>query len=562
MKASIPTVRRHLLLPGGIVLVLVLVFGYAAFSLVETERKALAAAEAEGRALLGAVSAGIERSLTSSRAIERLLAERLLEVGRDLGRRIAESPGREDWLVRDCAVRHRLKGVILLDAGFLSVATAGPPRPPPAGRPHPRSPLAAALEPMAVANLVRRARAAGLGVRDPVEVGFGESPFGARVEFLVATSVEATGGYLLLRQDAERLRAERRQAGVEQLLVDAAESEAIAYLMLQDRDGTVRAASDPERIGERLAPAAEHAAWRETGEGRVLDLALPVSWEGTPEGSLRVGLTVGPVEAVIRRGRESILLFTGVAVLLGAGGAVGLVLADRSRRRKEAALEKELGERERVAALGRLAAGVAHEIRSPLNAIGMGVQRLSRRGSTEVEDPESVRTIAEAVRREVDRLNRTVEEFLSLGRTRPLEIEEVDLFDLLREAARAEAPDARIEAPAEAVTARADREEVRKAAANLLRNAVAASAGAPVVAACRADGEFVVLEVRDGGPGVPREDRDRVFEHFHTRRPGGTGLGLAIVRTVAERHGGTVSVDDAPEGGARFMLRLPRWEAR
>ena len=68
------------------------------------------------------------------------------------------------------------------------------------------------------------------------------------------------------------------------------------------------------------------------------------------------------------------------------------------------------------------------------------------------------------------------------------------------------------------------------------------------------------LEVRDGGPGIPPEEREEVFRSFHTRRPGGSGLGLAIVRTAVERHGGEVRVDEAPEGGARFVVSIPQRE--
>ena len=68
----------------------------------------------------------------------------------------------------------------------------------------------------------------------------------------------------------------------------------------------------------------------------------------------------------------------------------------------------------------------------------------------------------------------------------------------------------------------------------------------------------LTIQVRDGGPGVPEGERERIFLHFVTQRAGGTGLGLAIARQVAERHGGDLSVSDAPEGGANFTLTLPR----
>jgi len=120
-----------------------------------------------------------------------------------------------------------------------------------------------------------------------------------------------------------------------------------------------------------------------------------------------------------------------------------------------------------------------------------------------------------------------------------------------------EAPDATIEAPDDAVEVRLDPDQMRKAIANLLRNARQAAGAGPVAIAWRRRGREVEIEVTDGGPGVPREDRERIFEYFHTGRAEGTGLGLGIVHSVVTRHGGRIEVGDAPEGGARFTVRLP-----
>ncbi|MHC4469933.1 MAG: sensor histidine kinase [Planctomycetota bacterium] len=540
---------------GGAALLAALVLGYAVFSYLETGRKVLAAAEAEGRALLGAVSAGVERSLESSQAVERLLAERLLELGRLAGEDIARQPGREERLLTSFVVSHSLRGALLLDASFRVVASAGGPasmgvRPPP-GRPR-LSP--ARLEPIVEQDLIRRVREEGLGDEESVIVGFGENPFGTRVEFLVAVRMDATGGYLLLRQDAERLRNLREEAGVERLLEEAAASEAIAYLLLMAEDGTVLAASDPGLVGERRDPAPAH---RKAFEGGVLDVSVPAAWRGSPRGTLRVGLAAEPVRNVLARARRSVILFSAIALVFGAGGIVALAVVERARRRKEAALEQELMARERAVSMGRLAAGVAHEIRGPLNAIGMAAQRLERECREGRSEPETVRAVTRAVREDVGRLNRTVEGFLDLGRIRPLQIGPVDVETLAREVVEAEMPGARIESPADAVEPYADRDELRKALANLVRNAREAAGDSPVVVAWRGRAGGVEIEVRDGGPGVPEEERERVFEHFYTGRPGGTGLGLAIVRAVALRHGGRMEVTEAPEGGACFTLTIP-----
>jgi signal transduction histidine kinase len=108
------------------------------------------------------------------------------------------------------------------------------------------------------------------------------------------------------------------------------------------------------------------------------------------------------------------------------------------------------------------------------------------------------------------------------------------------------------------LTTRGDRLQLRRALLNLVRNALAAAGpdGRVVLAAGPADGG-VRCEVRDSGPGVPPELRQRVFDPFFTTREKGTGLGLAFVREILRDHGSAVAVDQAPEGGARFHFLLP-----
>ena len=548
-------VRRGFLLIGGGILLLGLVIGYAAFSLVETKRKVLAAAETQARALLRTVSAGVERSIAASAALERLLSEHLLATGRDLAAELAASPGREEMILRAAVIRHRLKGGLLLDPDLDVLVNAAPvaasPAALPALTPSPR------LSPLVTGDLVRRARSAGLGEGGAVVVGFGENPFGTQAEFLVGLPLES-GGYVLLRQDAEALRGLRERAGVQRLLEGSVSPGGVTYLLLEDRAGRVVAASDPARVGESLPPPEGGPDWRGTGAERVLEVSVPATWEGSEGGRLRVGLAAGPVEDVRRRGEESVLLFTGITVLVGAAGAAALLFLDRRRRREEEALEAELRAREQAVVLGRLSGAVAHEIRSPLNAIAMGAQRLMRQAAPEGETGK----ILGSIRREVDRLNRTVEEFLDLGRSRPLDLALVDAGALVEEVLEAEHPSAAREPPPAPMQVLADREELRKALANLVRNARAAAGEGAVVVAWRTDGARARFEVRDAGPGVSREDREKVFLHFFSRRSGGTGLGLAVARSVATRHGGDITVDDAPEGGAMFTLFLPAQGAR
>ena len=225
---------------------------------------------------------------------------------------------------------------------------------------------------------------------------------------------------------------------------------------------------------------------------------------------------------------------------------------------------------ERAAADARLrqfVADASHELRTPVTTI-RGYAELYRTGALEdgpALDDAMTRTEAEAVR-----MGTLVEDMLQLARLdqgRPLERAPVDLARLGADAvadARAVAPDRRIElhAPDAAVVV-GDEARLRQVAANLVGNALAHAPGAEVAVSVRPEGDEVVLEVRDDGPGMTEGDAARAFERFYradasrSRHQGGSGLGLAIVDATVRAHGGTASITSTPGAGTTVTVRLP-----
>jgi signal transduction histidine kinase len=212
--------------------------------------------------------------------------------------------------------------------------------------------------------------------------------------------------------------------------------------------------------------------------------------------------------------------------------------------------------------LQMMLAGIAHEVRNPLGGLEL-YAGLLREGLAGQQD-----RLAEVARieREIAYLGRVVTEFLEYARRPVPHPEPFAVRPLLEEVAELgrgsappeERPGFTVDAPAE-LACQGDRGQLRRALVNLARNAaVAAGAGGQVVLAARpvADGaRGVAWEVRDSGPGVPDELRDKIFTPFFTTREKGTGLGLAFVREIVRDHGGEIAVDRAPEGGARFSFR-------
>lgn len=220
------------------------------------------------------------------------------------------------------------------------------------------------------------------------------------------------------------------------------------------------------------------------------------------------------------------------------------------------ALQAQAEIRERLSSLGEMAAGIAHELRNPMGVISGYARMLSKK----VDPP--LRETVEAVSREVAAMDRIIADFLSFARQGEPNVSEVDLAGLARqcgEAACAKAGGVEFSVEGEdRAMVRADETLMRQALTNLFANAVEAMEGrGRIDVRVSMEGGRAVLDLRDTGPGIPEEARERVFQPFFTTKGKGTGLGLAIVHRVVTAHGGSIDLDAAEGPGAAFRIRLP-----
>jgi PAS domain S-box-containing protein len=230
----------------------------------------------------------------------------------------------------------------------------------------------------------------------------------------------------------------------------------------------------------------------------------------------------------------------------------------------ERVLAEQLRRSESLASIGTLAAGLAHEIRNPLNGAQLHLTFL-RRALRGVDNPDLAEA-AQVVAEEIQRLSALVSEFLDFARPTELRRERVSIPDICRKAAAmvtTEAMKPRVEMPTSELSADVDPGKVEQVLLNLLHNALEAiqdGAGSEVVLRAYREPRHAVIEVSDDGPGLPSPTAP-IFDAFYSTKPGGTGLGLAIVHRIVTLHDGVIGVDSKP-GSTVFRVRLPLEHAR
>lgn len=244
---------------------------------------------------------------------------------------------------------------------------------------------------------------------------------------------------------------------------------------------------------------------------------------------------------------------------VGEGELRAVALAFDKMADELQARETQLIETERMAAIGQLAAGVAHEINNPIQVIRGYLKTMGPDTSADVLAEELKILDEEAVA-----CQRIAEDLVAFARVPELRREDVDIADLLRESVQRfgetdEGNEQPVELTAEPGHVMGDGGRLRQVVRNLLLNAASFSdKGEPIAVIGRRWGPSgYEIAISDRGPGIPPEDQTKIFEPFFSKRTGGSGLGLSVCMGIARAHGGTVVVESNPQGGATFRVRVP-----
>lgn len=389
---------------------------------------------------------------------------------------------------------------------------------------------------------------------------------GAGSPRFAALALPGEGTVVVLLLDDEGFRRRALGVAVQAAAEAAGEHADVAYVEVADARGGVLGG-----IGQGVRPApppqgASGARIRWRG-AELLEVSAAFRLGEGESGGVRVGLRADAVEGILSRNRLRIWLST--ALLAGVClFAVALLYGVQRRHHRELGeFQSRLSRAQRLSGLGRLAAALAHEIRNPLNALGLGLQRIQRELlPPEGEGQEALGRITALMRDEVRRLNALVEEFLAAspetrGPPGPLSLSEVvrQTLCLVEDEARARGVRVAARLPPSECRILGDRDKLRQALLNLLRNALEAIPGEGEVEVTLevSDPRRVRIRIRDSGVGIPAQHRERIFDPDFTTKDQGLGLGLAVAHEIVSAHGGELRIARGTGPGTTVEMWFP-----
>ncbi len=576
MIRNLPSIRRgflprHFIASGLLLLVLASV--YAFFEAKRLQQVLLRQTEEKGTVLAKAMESSVRNAIVSNALLENLIRQRLVDNARLIDQLLVSRHVDQEML-KEISAMNRLQKIDLLDAQ---------------GRPWKLAALPAAIERKTAQQGTLEPGAQTIsfawGKRwrlptDKAEATTAAPPaienkdFWKGSAFGVAVRARSFPGIIAIHANADYIFNFEKAIGVQSQIEDLghqSDSEFVAFL---DSNLNIVAHTDRRRIGQKekeplvLKAKVDRQLFSQIVDGsggkRYLEVVKPVTLDESNMGFLKLGLSLGSMDVAWRNSVRAIVVLA--LAILGAGilGMAAIFQNQQTHMLEVKALEAEVLHRERLSALGNMAATVAHEIRNPLNTIAMGLQRLNVEFEP-ADDPVHYSQLTELMLGEVHRLNKIVEQFLSLARPLEFKIEEMLVPDVLQELAALVADEARqskvqiqVAAPPTLPALKADREYLRQTLLNLILNGLQAMPeGGTMSLEAEVSKGNLLISVKDNGTGIAPEHLARIFDPYFTTKTKGSGLGLAIACRIVEAQGGKITVVSKVGQGSRFQIALP-----
>jgi signal transduction histidine kinase len=304
-------------------------------------------------------------------------------------------------------------------------------------------------------------------------------------------------------------------------------------------------------------------------ENKILDFAAPLFLDKKIIGIVRIGLDRRSIDKILAENRQNIFLFSLFIVLI-ALLSMWLLYHDQNRHLAGIVeMERQLEKAERLSSLGQLAAGVAHEIRNPLNAISIAAQRLNRDFvPSEPQKVEDFKNLSGVIKDEIKRLNSIIEEFLTFSKSRRLDFCKFSVNELLQKIVNL----MKEEASSRGITIETiwrldpaqismDVNKLQQAFINLIKNAmesITAENGKIFITVDKEGKNYIVVKIMDTGCGMTEEEIKKIFNPEYTTKEKGVGLGIPLAFEIIRGHGGDIQVLSRKNKGTTFEIILPR----
>ena len=395
----------------------------------------------------------------------------------------------------------------------------------------------------------------------------------------LAVARKAGKGLLLIHINQDDLRFYRRRVILQGVIEEWGGKGGIKYISFHGEDFYIWADTNASQIGKKeedpflkslfQKPQGKAEIDRQLKPG-VLEVAKVIEVEEGNRVALSIGLTTEKVEEIIAADRRNIFLFSLFLLALGGLGITVIYRLENRHLAKLKELEEKIHQSEKLSSLANLAAAVAHEIRNPLNAISMAIQRLQREFlPAESSEQKEYLRFTDVLRGEVKRVNEIIEQFLFFARPAKLQLSQVQIAEILRdlvlliqETAEQQKIKIEEEVSPHLPPLKVDRQRLQEALLNLANNALQAMpAGGQLKLAAKFSGDQeILIEVADSGPGIPPENLRRIFDYYFTTKDKGMGLGLPLAHKIIKEHGGRIEVISQVGRGTIFQVFLPRQE--
>lgn len=390
---------------------------------------------------------------------------------------------------------------------------------------------------------------------------------------LIGIRRKSGNGTIIIILDGKNIKYWKSRTAVQVAAEEKEWGENVRYLMVMDANGNLIGGigdiSNRDWAETTLLPLDmdRSSRWLKSASISVLETYAPLKFNNQATGKIILGLDGERIDNLLRKNRDQIFLSLGLMLLIGIIAVWLLYRNQNQHLSRIQQMSDKLNQAERLSSLGQLAAGVAHEIRNPLNAISMAAQRIQREfGPPEEDIKRDFTQLTGIIRDEIRRLNRIIEDFLSLSRSR-FNLRSQSIIHLLEETASL------FEGEAEAKNivikkqwnnsdymVYMDMDKMKQALLNLIKNAIESipDKGTIILTLVSKSSTSISILITDTGRGISPDDIMRVFDPNYTTKEKGLGLGLQISYEIIRAHKGELLVKSDPNReGTTFEIILP-----